>query len=142
MGFAVTQAGWLRAVSKPPLEHLRLGTQPSSATFPQGLTFCAARSAGAHRGDRSPGVCRAQTGADRCAAPWVFPPGAGKICTADKSWDLLVAVVLKYSFPRTRLFLPFSLENSRITDPKFNPNLNSLTPISFWTIYFRLFYYF
>lgn len=54
-----------------------------------------------------------------------------ELCTADISWDLLDAVVLKYNFPLTRLFLPFLLENRRITDPKFNPNLNSLTPISF-----------
>lgn len=64
------------------------------------------------------------------AAAWCFPPGAVKICTADVSWDLLGGVVHKHSVPLKRLFPPFSLEKRKITDPKFNLSVKSLTPIS------------
>lgn len=58
----------------------------------------------------------------------LLPPGAGKVCTADGSWDLMGFEDLKCRFPLTRLLFikkrPSSLKNRKIADPKLNPKLN------------------
>lgn len=127
------------AVTQAQLEHLRLGV---CRALPPSQQFWLSVLPGVlepSQGLQPQGQHRQEQMLPRGSR--LLPPGAGKICTADGSWDLLGYEEHKYRSPFTRLFLPFLLKNRKIADPKFNPKVNILTPISFRTLYFRLLYY-